>query len=64
MPKVTLNVQLLEMSDNPIGLIYAACRQCYSEKFAGDTFSDESADPKKQEAFVKNVVASGHESPL
>ena len=64
MPKVTLNVQLLEMSDNPIGLIYAACRQCYSEKFAGDTFSDASVDSKKQEAFVKNVVASGHESPL
>jgi thymidylate synthase (FAD) len=64
MPKVTPNVKLLEMSDNAISLIHAACRQCYSEKFAADIFSDPGADPNKQESFVRAVVASGHESPL
>lgn len=64
MPAVTARVQLLEMSENAIALIYAACRQCYSEKFAGDFFSDSGSNQAKQEAFVKKVVASGHESPL
>ncbi len=64
MAKVNLNVQLLEMSQNAISLIYVACRQCYSEKFAGDIFLDNPASIEKQEAFVKSIVASGHESPL
>jgi thymidylate synthase (FAD) len=64
MPRVKARVQLLEVSENAIALIYAACRQCYSEKFAGDIFSDKTGDPKKQEEFVRKVVASGHESPL
>lgn len=64
MAKVSLDVQLLEMSQNAITLIYVACRQCYSEKFAGDVFSDPALDIKKQEAFVKSIVASGHMSPL
>jgi thymidylate synthase (FAD) len=64
MAKVDLHVQLLEMSENPISLIYVACRQCYSEKFAGDVFTEESLSMEKQEAFVKGIVASGHASPL
>ena len=64
MAKVTLDVQLLEVSQNAIALIYVACRQCYSEKFSGDVFSDATVDLKKQEEFVKNIVASGHLSPL
>jgi len=64
MAKVSLDVQLLEMSQNAITLIYVACRQCYSEKFAGDVFFDTTVDLKKQEAFVKSIVASGHMSPL
>lgn len=64
MSKVTMNVKLLEMSQNPISLIYAACRQCYSEKFSGDVFSDDSISIEKQEAFVKKIVSSGHQSPL
>jgi thymidylate synthase (FAD) len=64
MAKVNLDVQLLETSQNAIALIYAACRQCYSEKFAGDLFSDAAPDIKKQEEFVKSIVASGHMSPL
>lgn len=64
MAAVTVKVQLLEMSENAVALIYAACRQCYSEKFAGDIFADTAADEAKKEAFVKKIVASGHESPL
>ncbi len=64
MPQTKLNIKLLETSENPISLIYAACRQCYSDKFAGDIFAEKQNSLKKQEDFVKNVVASGHESPL
>lgn len=59
-----MNVKLLEMSENAIALIYVACRQCYSEKFAGEVFSDESISKVKQEEFVKKIVSSGHLSPL
>jgi len=64
MSKVIMNVKLLEMSQNAISLIYVACRQCYSEKFAGEVFADTPVSIEKQEAFVKNIVASGHQSPL
>ncbi len=64
MGKVMMNVKLLEMSQNAISLIYVACRQCYSEKFAGEVFTDTPVSIEKQEAFVKNIVASGHQSPL
>ena len=59
-----MHVQLLEVSQNALALIYVACRQCYSEKFAGDVFLDATVDLKKQEEFVKSIVASGHLSPL
>ena len=64
MANVSMDVRLLEVSQNAIALIYASCRQCYSEEFAADIFSDTKADLKKQEAFVKKVAASGHLSPL
>ena len=64
MAKVNMNVKLLEMSQNAVSLIYVACRQCYSEKFAGEIFSDNAVSLEKQEAFVKNIVACGHMSPL
>lgn len=64
MANVSMDVRLLEVSQNAIALIYASCRQCYSEEFAADIFSDTKADLKKQEAFVQKVVASGHLSPL
>jgi thymidylate synthase (FAD) len=64
MAKVMMNIKLLEMSQNAISLIYVACRQCYSEKFAGDIFSDATVNLKKQEEFVRSIVASGHQSPL
>ena len=64
MPKVTLNLKLLEVSQNALALIYAACRQCYSENFAGDIFEQIKDDQVKQVAFIKKIISSGHESPL
>lgn len=64
MPKVNLNVKLIDMTQNALALIYAACRQCYSEQFAGDIFEKVKEDKAKQEAFIKKIVSSGHESPL
>ncbi len=64
MAKVDPNVKLLEMTQDAISLIYVACRQCYSDKFAGDVFLNESATLEKKEEFVKKIVSSGHLSPL
>ena len=64
MPKVTLNVKLLDVTENALALIYSACRQCYAEEFAGDIFEKIKDDETKQAAFIKKIVASGHESPL
>jgi len=64
MPEVNLNVRLLEKTENAVALIYAACRQCYSQKFAGELFDEKADDAVKQADFIRRVVASGHESPL
>lgn len=64
MPEVNVHVRLLEVTQNAIALIYAACRQCYSQKFAGDLFDQKDEDARKQADFIKKVIASGHESPL
>jgi len=64
MPKATLNVKLLDVTENALALIYSACRQCYAEEFAGDIFDKIKDDDKKQAAFIKKIIASGHESPL
>jgi len=64
MPKTNLNVKLLDVTEDAPALIYAACRQCYSEQFAGDIFEKIKEDPQKQADFIKKIISSGHESPL
>jgi len=64
MPQGRLRVQLLDMPQNALAIIYAACRQCYSAKSAAEIFEQGRSDPSKQAEFVAKVVASGHESPL
>lgn len=64
MAEVKLHVELLDFSQNALSIIYAACRQCYSANFAGQIFVEGLKNPAKQEEFVKQVVSSGHESPL
>ena len=63
MPQVSLNVKLLDITQNAVSIIYAACRQCYSSEFAYGLIK-ERKDDKKREEFIKRVVESGHESPL
>ncbi|MBU0503249.1 MAG: FAD-dependent thymidylate synthase [Candidatus Omnitrophota bacterium] len=64
MPQVKLNVKILDATKDAISIIYAACRQCYSPKFAGDLIEEVKSDARKQEDFVRKVVSSGHESPI
>ncbi|MDD5634719.1 MAG: FAD-dependent thymidylate synthase [Candidatus Omnitrophica bacterium] len=66
MPETTLNVNLLDKTENALALIYSACRQCYSSKGAFDIFerSRKLEDPEKISEFIRKVIASGHESPL
>ncbi|MFH1460205.1 MAG: FAD-dependent thymidylate synthase [Candidatus Omnitrophota bacterium] len=64
MGEVELNIKLLEVSQNAVSVIYAACRQCYSANFAGDVFSQVQDSKEKREEFIRKIIASGHESPL
>ncbi len=66
MPETEINVKLIDKTHNALELLYAACRQCYSEKFAGDIYEEavNLKDPLKVSAFIKKIVSSGHESPL
>ena len=64
MGQTRLRVVLLDAPKDALALIYAACRQCYSPKYAGDIFTEARADTAKAKAFIEGVVASGHESPL
>ena len=63
MPPVTLQVKLLEMSENPLSLLYVAYRQCYSAKWAGDMW-EENGSKEQQGAFIRKMMRSGHDSPL
>ena len=64
MIQTKLHIELLDLSENALFLIYSACRQCYSPKFSGQLFKEGLGNPKGMETFVKQIVASGHESPL
>ena len=63
MEQSKLNVQLLEVTQNALSVIYSAARQCYSPDFAGEIFKD-NVSSDKQERFIKKIVDSGHLSPL
>lgn len=67
MPQTQLRVKLLERTQRAVALIHAACRQCYSAQSAGEIFSASegvAGNADRQAAFIRKVVASGHESPL
>ena len=63
MPPVTLQVKLLEMSEDPLSLLYVAYRQCYSSQWAGDMW-EEDGEEKQRAAFIREMMYSGHDSPL
>ncbi len=63
MPPVRLQVKLLEMSENPLSLLYVAYRQCYSARWAGEMWEEDGSE-KRQAAFIREMMGSGHDSPL
>jgi thymidylate synthase (FAD) len=63
MPPVGLHVRLLEMSEHPLSLLYAAYRQCYSSGWAGDMEAEDTRDDRKA-AFIREMMRFGHDSPL
>jgi thymidylate synthase (FAD) len=64
MPPIGLQVKLLEMSDHPLALLYAAYRQCYAAGWVGDMSFDDTGDDERRAAFIRQMMRSGHESPL
>ena len=63
MPSVGLQVKLLEMSENPLSLLCVAFRQCYASRWAGDMWEEDGSEERKA-AFIREVIRSGHDSPL
>ncbi|OGP55911.1 MAG: FAD-dependent thymidylate synthase [Deltaproteobacteria bacterium RBG_13_52_11] len=63
MPPVGLQVKLLEMSERPLSLLYVAYRQCYSPRWAGDMWEEDAGEGRK-DAFLREMMRSGHDSPL
>lgn len=67
MPPVQAHVELLSHTPDALSLVYAAFRQCYHSGFVGDMWPRLCAGdiPKeKQAAFVAEIMASGHTSPI
>ncbi|MGE4469114.1 MAG: FAD-dependent thymidylate synthase [Desulfovibrio sp.] len=67
MAEKKMRVELLSMTPNALELLYAAFRQCYHAGFVADMWprllSGEIAREKQAE-FVRNVLESGHDSPV
>ncbi|WP_320171065.1 FAD-dependent thymidylate synthase [Maridesulfovibrio sp.] len=67
MPEKKMRVELLSMTPEALGLVYAAFRQCYHAGFVADMWprllSGEIAKEKQAE-FVSKVLESGHDSPI
>lgn len=67
MSEVKARVELLAHTPDPLSLIYAAFRQCYHAGDVADMWPRLLAGDisrEKQAAFVENVMASGHASPI
>lgn len=67
MAEARLRVALLAHTPNALSLIYAAFRQCYHAGFVGDMWpklADGDIPSERQAAFVAEVMASGHVSPV
>lgn len=64
MGQIKLNIRLLELTKDPLSIIYTACRQCYSAESARNIFKKNPQSRKKQGEFIRKIVESGHESPL
>ena len=56
-----MRVELLDLSEGAIDLLYKAYRQCYSSGFVAD-MKEEGEERKR--AFLREMISSGHTSPL
>lgn len=63
MSSVGLKVTLLDMSEDPLSLLYVAYRQCYSSGWAGDMWEEDVSEERKT-TFIREMINSGHDSPL
>jgi thymidylate synthase (FAD) len=64
MPPMGLQVKLLEMSEHPLALLYAAYRQCYAAGWVGDMALADVGGDERKATFIREMMRSGHESPL
>ena len=67
MPEISLRVELLTHTPDPVALIYAAFRQCYHAGFVADMWPRLLAgeiDTEAQGRFVADILKSGHTSPI
>ena len=67
MEQTQLRVELLAHTPEPLSLVYAAFRQCYHAGFVGDMWPKllhGELSREKQAEFVRDVIASGHASPI
>ena len=67
MSQVKARVELLAHTPDPLALIYAAFRQCYHAGEVADMWPrllSGEISREKQAAFVENIMASGHASPI
>ena len=67
MAQATLQVTLLAHTPDALSLIYAAFRQCYHAGYVADMWPKlltGDISREQQEDFVRQVVASGHVSPI
>lgn len=62
MSSVEPNVILIQAPKDPIKILYAAARQCYSNNFSGDYFTDnrQTIDYESAEMLIQDVINSGH----
>lgn len=67
MPAALARVELLSHTPEPLALVYAAFRQCYHAGFVADMWpklQDGTISPEKQAEFVREIMQSGHASPI
>ncbi len=67
MPQAHLQVKILAHTPEPLSVIYASFRQCYHQGYVGDMWErlqNGEISTEKQAEFVRNIITSGHESPI
>lgn len=67
MPVKEQRIELLAMTPDALGLLYAAFRQCYHSGFVADMWPkllNGEVPKEKQAAFISKILESGHGSPI